>query len=233
MEIKTLNNISYAAQAQNTLVSSVSSVSIDSPNSSSQNKSEQASSVSNKKDTYESSKEAQVIQKLKEIDQKVRTHEAQHLAAAGSLAQGVSYDYLTGPDKNSYAVSGSVNIDTKEVEGDPRATVEKMRKIQAAALAPSDPSSQDYAVAQKAQSAEVKAMSEAESISSNASQDKNVNANSATNDSQNDFYSELTNFFSGNEKNNSQGTLSDIISQTYNNPLLSYFQQGNFVNVVA
>jgi len=40
-----------------------------------------------------------------------------------------------------------VNIDTSEASGDPEATIQKARQIQAAANAPANPSAQDRAVA--------------------------------------------------------------------------------------
>ena len=43
-----------------------------------------------------------------------------------------------------------MQIDTAPVAGDPEATIEKMRTIQAPALAPANPSSADRAVAAKA-----------------------------------------------------------------------------------
>ena len=45
---------------------------------------------------------------------------------------------------------GEVSIDTSPVEGDPEATIQKARQIQAAANAPAEPSSQDRSVAAKA-----------------------------------------------------------------------------------
>ena len=91
------------------------------------------------------------IQKLKERDQDVRAHEAAHLAAAGGLAQGgAKFTYQRGPDGRLYATGGSVNIDVSPVPGDPKATIDKARVVRAAALAPSDPSSQDRAVAASA-----------------------------------------------------------------------------------
>jgi hypothetical protein len=47
-------------------------------------------------------------------------------------------------------VDGEVSIDTTPVQGDPKATLEKARQIEAAALAPVDPSGQDQSVASQA-----------------------------------------------------------------------------------
>ena len=62
----------------------------------------------------------------------------------------MSFTYKTGPDGKNYAVAGEVGIDTSPVNGDPQATIEKARVIQRAALAPAEPSAQDYRVAQSA-----------------------------------------------------------------------------------
>jgi hypothetical protein len=91
------------------------------------------------------------IDQLKASDTKVRQHEQAHLAAAGGLAtSGASYTYQKGPNGVSYAVAGEVNIDTSPGRT-PEETLEHARTIQAAALAPADPSAQDRAVAARAQ----------------------------------------------------------------------------------
>ena len=84
--------------------------------------------------------EMRVIADLKARDREVRAHEAAHKAASGQYAGAVHLDFTTGPDGQQYAVGGEVSIDTSPVAGDPEATVEKMRTIQAAAMAPANPS---------------------------------------------------------------------------------------------
>ncbi len=92
--------------------------------------------------------QAREVADLKARDQRVRAHEAAHLTAAGGLARGgASYTYVRGPDGNTYAVGGEVGIDTSPVPGNPAATLAKAQRIQAAALAPADPSAQDRSVA--------------------------------------------------------------------------------------
>lgn len=87
------------------------------------------------------------VAKLQQTDQKVRTHEAAHLAAGnGVVTSGARYEYTTGPDGKRYAVGGEVSIDTGK-EDEPRANIDKGERIQRAALAPAEPSSQDYRVA--------------------------------------------------------------------------------------
>ena len=97
------------------------------------------------------SAQAREIADLKARDQQVRAHEAAHLTAAGGLARGgAAYTYERGPDGVAYAVGGEVSIDTSPVPGNPAATLAKAQQIQAAALAPADPSAQDRSVASAA-----------------------------------------------------------------------------------
>lgn len=94
-------------------------------------------------------------------DREVRAHEQAHMAAGGALiTSGPSYTYQTGPDQRRYAVGGEVGIDTSPVRGDPEATLDKARRIRAAALAPADPSSQDIQVAARASQMEQTARAE-------------------------------------------------------------------------
>lgn len=100
------------------------------------------------------------IDQLKARDLEVRQHEQAHLAAAGGLAtSGASYTYERGPNGVNYAVGGEVNIDTSPGRT-PEETVEKARTIQAAALAPAEPSSQDRNVAASAAQMQLKAEAE-------------------------------------------------------------------------
>lgn len=109
-----------------------------------------------------------VIRQLKARDMEVKMHEQAHLAAGGQhVLGGASYTYQVGPDGRRYAVGGEVSIDTSPVSGDPEATLVKAQQIQAAALAPSEPSSQDYKVAQAADSMASQARSELSSTNNN------------------------------------------------------------------
>lgn len=90
------------------------------------------------------------LTELKARDREVRAHEAAHKAVGGQHAGAISYDYQRGPDGARYAVGGEVSIDISPVQGDPEATIEKMRVVRAAAMAPAEPSSQDRAVAAEA-----------------------------------------------------------------------------------
>ncbi len=95
--------------------------------------------------------EKEIVNELKKRDQEVKTHEQAHIAAGGAYVQGgADYETTKGPDNKEYAVSGEVQIDSSSVSGDPEATIEKMRTVRAAAMAPAQPSSTDQAVAAKA-----------------------------------------------------------------------------------
>ncbi len=95
-------------------------------------------------------REMAVLLELQRSDRRVRQHEMAHIAAGGQYVRGgVHYNYRIGPDGRSYAVSGDVSIDASE-ESSPEATINKMRVVERAALAPPDPSPQDRAVAAKA-----------------------------------------------------------------------------------
>ena len=94
--------------------------------------------------------EQAVVAELRQTDRQVRAHEQAHLTAAGGLARGVSFTYVTGPDGQRYAVGGEVSIDTSPAGGDPEATIRKAQQIRAAANAPANPSSQDRQVAAQA-----------------------------------------------------------------------------------
>ncbi|MDD2544687.1 MAG: putative metalloprotease CJM1_0395 family protein [Burkholderiaceae bacterium] len=90
--------------------------------------------------------QSQVAQ-LRQTDQKVRTHEAAHIAAGNGVVTSVArFEYTQGPDGKRYAVGGEVSIDTAR-EDEPQRNIDKGQRIQRAALAPAEPSSQDYRVA--------------------------------------------------------------------------------------
>lgn len=89
----------------------------------------------------------QVVQELKARDREVRQHEQAHARVGGQYAGSPSYEYQRGPDGNNYAIGGEVMIDVGPIEGDPKATIEKMQTVRAAALAPAEPSGADRAIA--------------------------------------------------------------------------------------
>ncbi|MGB9712241.1 MAG: putative metalloprotease CJM1_0395 family protein [Dissulfurimicrobium sp.] len=90
-----------------------------------------------------------VVQQLKMTEQKVIAHEMAHKVVGGNYAGAVSYEYRVGPDGRLYIVGGEVPIDVSDGIS-PEDTVRKMEQVRMAALAPIDPSPQDYRVAQEA-----------------------------------------------------------------------------------
>ena len=101
-------------------------------------------------DQHQTRVEQAVVQQLKLRDQEVRAHEQAHASVGGVHAGSASFTYTRGPNGALYATGGEVGISTSPVAGDPQATLQKARQVQAAALAPLNPSSQDRAVAARA-----------------------------------------------------------------------------------
>jgi hypothetical protein len=99
------------------------------------------------------------VRDLKERDREVRMHEQAHAAVGGQYAAAPSYEYESGPDGKRYAVGGEVSIDVS-TEKTPAETISKMQQVKAAALAPAEPSAQDYKVAAEATQKEQSARSE-------------------------------------------------------------------------
>jgi len=94
--------------------------------------------------------ELRQVEQMKVTDQEIRRHELAHQVAGGAYTGGASYSYERGPDGKRYVVAGEVPIDYGPVQGDPRATIDKMQQVISAALAPADPSPKDHQVAARA-----------------------------------------------------------------------------------
>lgn len=112
------------------------------------------------------------VDKLVTIDRSVREHEAAHLRAGGNLVtSGPNYSYTYGPDGKRYVTGGEVGIDAGAT-GDPQTDINKGLRVEAAALAPADPSPQDLSVAAAARQmvangrAELAAQGQQEAVSS-------------------------------------------------------------------
>jgi len=130
-----------------------------------------------------------VISELKSRDQEVRAHEAAHSSVGGSVTGPPNFSYEQGPDGKRYAVGGEVSVDLSSIKGDPKATIAKMQKVHAAALAPVHPSIQDARVASTATQMILQAQSEllaelGNELSENKAQSA-VRANEETSASQN------------------------------------------------
>jgi hypothetical protein len=89
------------------------------------------------------------VLELQQRDAHVRQHEAAHQSAGGSLTGAASFSYQLGPDGRSYAVGGEVGV-RLQAGRTPDETISNARQARRAALAPSDPSAQDLAVAAQA-----------------------------------------------------------------------------------
>ncbi|MEP7705623.1 putative metalloprotease CJM1_0395 family protein [Paraglaciecola sp. 25GB23A] len=109
----------------------------------------------NRQKEQQQADEAQV-KELKQRDSEVRAHEQAHAAIGGQHAASPKYEYETGPDGRQYAVGGEVSINISS-GATPEETVRKMQQVQAAALAPAQPSAQDLRVASEAAQRSVEA----------------------------------------------------------------------------
>ena len=105
-------------------------------------------------------KEKKIVEELKKRDADVKRHEQAHVIVGGDLVRGgANYNYTLGPDGKRYAIGGEVNIDIA-LENEPEKTIKKMQRVVATALAPTDPSPKDYAVANQARRNEAEARKE-------------------------------------------------------------------------
>jgi hypothetical protein len=93
--------------------------------------------------------ERRQVDQLQQRDREVKAHELAHKSVGGRYVTGGSFTYQTGPDGHRYAVGGEVTIDSSS-ENTPEETLRKAELIRRAALAPTDPSPQDYRVASQA-----------------------------------------------------------------------------------
>ena len=93
--------------------------------------------------------EKQLVQELQSRDTEVRGHEAAHQGAGGGMTGAASFTYQQGPDGRMYAIGGEVPISIP-AGSTPEETIRNARQAIAAAMAPSDPSGQDFAVASSA-----------------------------------------------------------------------------------
>ncbi|MCO4786334.1 putative metalloprotease CJM1_0395 family protein [Marinomonas atlantica] len=104
--------------------------------------------------------EQQEVNDMKARDEEVRIHEQAHASTGGQYAGSPSYSYEQGPDGKRYVTDGEVSIDVSPIANDPQATIEKMRQVYRAALAPAEPSSADRSVANEAQQQMSEAMAD-------------------------------------------------------------------------
>jgi hypothetical protein len=105
-----------------------------------------------------SAQEQAQVDQLKARDAAVRQREQAHLAAAGGLG-AASYTYQRGPNGVNYAVAGQVQLNTAAGRT-PQETIARARTVEAAALAPDDPSGADSVALSQAQQQERAARAE-------------------------------------------------------------------------
>lgn len=115
--------------------------------------------------------QVQQLRELQSIDRNVKAHEAAHQAAGGGLAGAASFSYTRGPDNQMYAVAGEVPIRMQEGRT-PEETIVNARQVAAAAMAPADPSPQDYKVAANAAKMEFDARAEATKLKAQEAKEK-------------------------------------------------------------
>ncbi len=115
--------------------------------------------------------QVQQLRELQSIDRNVKAHEAAHQAAGGGLAGAASFSYTRGPDNQMYAVAGEVPIRMQEGRT-PEETIANARQVAAAAMAPADPSPQDYKVAANAAKMEFDARAEATKLKAQEAKEK-------------------------------------------------------------
>ena len=101
--------------------------------------------ASSNNQNYDDADFSRVLDKFRNKDSEVRTHEQAH-ASIGHTTSPISYNYQEGPDGKMYAVGGSVRLDTS-IPDDPKAAAFKLDMIQKAASGPSNLSSADGAIA--------------------------------------------------------------------------------------
>lgn len=97
---------------------------------------------------YDEQDFARVLQKFKNKDAQIKSHEQVH-ATIGATTSPISYVYQQGPDGKMYAVGGSVRFDVS-IPKDPEAAQLKLDQIKRAASSASDPSAADMAISSQA-----------------------------------------------------------------------------------
>lgn len=99
--------------------------------------------------SMQQAQKAEYLRKKEANNQHVYNHEMQHLRAAGQYAVGgIHIDY----DQNGWATGGHVSVQMPVLDkNNPNKTIAHAKAIEASALAPSDPSDQDFKVYSAAQ----------------------------------------------------------------------------------
>ncbi|HEC1769570.1 TPA: hypothetical protein R1738_000127 [Campylobacter lari] len=154
-----------------------------------------------------STEEVKQVRELEKVDREVRAHEAAHQAAGGALAGAASFGYTRGPDNKMYAVEGEVPIRMQK-GNTPEETIANAMQVIAAAMAPADPSPQDYKVAANAMQMQNDARAEQAKIKA-----EELKAQNEKSENENE---EKTNSNSKAIKSYTQNVSQDYIGSQYN-----------------
>jgi hypothetical protein len=160
-----IGNSSHNSSGQDSAKHSEKEANKQNSDSSGEAKPGQTSSSRDQQSSAEELANTQIIRSLESRDKAVRNHENAHAGVGGSFTGAPSYSYEIGPNGKKYAVDGEVSIDLTPIAGEPAQTIAKMNKVQAAALAPANPSAQDIRVAASAASIILEAQAELTNIS--------------------------------------------------------------------
>ncbi|MCG3652149.1 hypothetical protein L5F32_07680 [Aliarcobacter butzleri] len=99
-------------------------------------------------ENYDENDYQRVLNKFKNKDNEVKTHEQTHASGAATTS-AINYNYQVGPDGKLYAIGGSVRFDTS-IPKDPQSAKVKMDQLQSASSSVSSLSGADASIAQTA-----------------------------------------------------------------------------------
>lgn len=99
-------------------------------------------------ENYDEKDYQRVLNKFKNKDSEVKTHEQTH-ASGATTTSTINYNYQVGPDGKLYAIGGSVRFDTS-IPKDPQSAKVKMDQLQSASSSVSSLSGADASIAQTA-----------------------------------------------------------------------------------
>lgn len=97
---------------------------------------------------YDEEEYKRVLEKFKQRDSEIKTHEQTHASSAHTTAP-IAYNYDVGPDGKLYAAGGHVRLDTSVPKNEEEASF-KLDQIKKAASSSSDLSSADAQIARTA-----------------------------------------------------------------------------------
>ena len=97
---------------------------------------------------YDENDYQRVLNKFKNKDAEIRTHEQTH-ASLGTTTAPINYNYQVGPDGKLYAMGGNVRFDTS-IPSNPESAKVKLDELKDAASSVSSLSGADASIAQTA-----------------------------------------------------------------------------------